>query len=325
VSAWTEGPNIDTVGAILDANGAWLESNDDATADSNHFGVTRALAAGRYYVQVGHWEPDGTGTYNLRIRADRVDAVNYTDLWSDPSENGWGININHQGNTLFATLYTYDANGAPMWLVMSNGDRQPDGSFQGPLYRGTGPAFNAQPWGATALTSVGSMRIAFTGSKTATLTYTVGGTQVTKAISRFEYASPSSCKWSAFDRAYTFNFQDLWLSPSEPGWGVNLAQQGTVVFATLFTYDRGGRDLWLVMSQGDQTAAGGFTGTLYRTSGPAFNASPWVPAQATAVGTMGFSFTDGNHGVLTYTYDGTTVTKQIQRYVFGAVRPSCES
>jgi hypothetical protein len=66
-----------------------------------------------------------------------------TALWWNPAESGWGLNLNHQGNILFGTLYTYDAAGAPLWLMMSNGAMQSDGaSFTGDLYRTTGPAFS---------------------------------------------------------------------------------------------------------------------------------------------------------------------------------------
>src|SRR5215471_9867997 len=47
---------------------------------------------------------------------------NYTGLWwADPagSESGWGINFAHQGDTIFATWFTYDSTGAGMWLVMT--------------------------------------------------------------------------------------------------------------------------------------------------------------------------------------------------------------
>jgi hypothetical protein len=81
VSVWTEGANLDTVGALLDSRGVSLENNDDAGASDNHFGITRSLAAGTYYVQVSHWESAGTGAYNLRMRADLL-GTNYTDLWS---------------------------------------------------------------------------------------------------------------------------------------------------------------------------------------------------------------------------------------------------
>ena len=43
------------------------------------------MQPGTYYVQVGHWEPTGTGVYNFRMRADVVDA-NYTALWWNPAE-----------------------------------------------------------------------------------------------------------------------------------------------------------------------------------------------------------------------------------------------
>ena len=36
-------------------------------------------------------------------------AANYTALWWNPAESGWGVNFNHQGNILFGTLFTYDA------------------------------------------------------------------------------------------------------------------------------------------------------------------------------------------------------------------------
>src|SRR5206468_7183255 len=51
-------------------------------------------------------------------------SSNYSDLWwRSPagSENGWGVNITHQGDILFATWFTYDASGRGLWLVLSNG------------------------------------------------------------------------------------------------------------------------------------------------------------------------------------------------------------
>jgi len=323
VSAWTEGANLDTVGSILDSRGVALETSDDAQASDNHFGITRRLGAGTYYVQVGHWEPAGTGAYNLRLRAD-PDQTNYTDLWSNPAENGWGLNLNHQGNLLFGAVFTYDESGMPLWLVMSDGTRQADGSFQGTLYRGTGPAFNA-PWRPPALTAVGTMRIAFASADTGTLSYTYNGAQLTKSISRFVYSTRTSCSWSMFDRSLADNFQDLWWKPGEAGWGVNVAHQGDILFASLYTYDESGRDLWLVMSAGRKTGTGQYSGTLYRTTGPVFNVATWRDATPVSVGTMSFAFSDGKTGTLTYTYNGITVTKQIERFVFAPLKTQCES
>src|SRR5262249_16888431 len=47
-------------------------------------------------------------------------ATNYQDLWwASPagSESGWGINLTHQGDTLFVTWFTYDVDHTPMWLA----------------------------------------------------------------------------------------------------------------------------------------------------------------------------------------------------------------
>ncbi|HUP30401.1 MAG TPA: trypsin-like peptidase domain-containing protein [Usitatibacter sp.] len=324
VTAWTEGANLDTVGAILDSRGVSLENNDDVRVADNHFGITRSLEAGTYYVQVAHFEPAGTGSYNLRVKADLL-GTNYTDLWSTATESGWGLNLNHQGNVIFGSLFTYDAAGIPMWLVMSEGTRQSDGSYQGTLYRGTGPAFNTVPWHAATLVGVGTMRLVFSGADAGTLTYTFNGTSVTKSITRFTYAKRPSCTWSAFDRSFADNYQDLWWNPAEQGWGVNIAHQDDILFASLYTYDAAGRGLWLVMSSGHKTGEGQYSGTLYRTTGPAFNASPWVDAVNVAVGTMSFAFTNGNAGTLTYTFNGVTVTKQIERFVFAPMKVQCES
>ncbi|HYC35321.1 MAG TPA: trypsin-like peptidase domain-containing protein [Usitatibacter sp.] len=319
VSAWTEGANLDTVGNILDSQGNNLEANDDAQTADNHFGLTMRLDAGTYFVQVGHFDSAGTGSYNLRIRADSVDSVNRTALWWNAAEPGWGLNVNHQGNKIFATLFTYDASG-PMWLVMSDGARQADGSYEGALYRTAGSG----PFGPATSTEVGRMRIAFQGNNGATLTYSVNGTQVTKALTRQEFSTLSECTWSAFDRSFEQNYQDLWSNAAEPGWGVNLTQQGNTLFATLFTYDSGGRPTWLVMSAGAPTAVGGFSGPLYRTSGPVFNAAAWMPATATQVGTMTFTPSNGNRATLTWTVNGLGNTKQVTRQAFGAVKPLCE-
>ncbi len=253
--------------------------------------------------------------------------------WASPagSESGWGLNVAHQGDIVFATLFTYDAAGAPLWLVMSAGLKQADGvTYAGTLYRTTGPAFNASPFTpitAANLTAVGTMSIAFPATGAATLNYTVNGAAVAKTIVKQVYGQRAAdCVPTTASRAALANYQDLWWNPAESGWGVNITQQDQILFATLFTYDAGGRNLWLVMSNGQRQADGSYLGELYRTTGPAFNAVPFTPigaANVTAVGTMRFRFTDGGNGTLTYTYQGATVTKAITRQEFASPLPSC--
>jgi hypothetical protein len=122
-------------------------------------------------------------------------APNYTALWwGGQAESGWGINVNHQGDILFATLFDYDTSGNPMWWFMSDGRKQADGSYLGALYAAhDAPAFDAQPFTPITpanLTTVGSMRLRYTNGTTGTLTYTIDGRTVVKTIARQVFSSP---------------------------------------------------------------------------------------------------------------------------------------
>ncbi|HUQ28280.1 MAG TPA: hypothetical protein VM051_06790 [Usitatibacter sp.] len=124
------------------------------------------------------------------------------------------------------------------------------------------------------------------------------------------------------------SYQGLWLKTpfaSESGWGINFTHQGTVLFATWFTYDTDGGGMWLVMSSGNQTGPGRYEGDILRTTGPGFNAAPFTPladSNYTRVGTLTVTFSDVNTGSMTYTVNGVTQTKPIARYVYAAA-PTC--
>ncbi|MBK7658591.1 MAG: trypsin-like peptidase domain-containing protein [Betaproteobacteria bacterium] len=79
----------DTVGLLLDRDGAGLEHNDDAQTSSVDFGLTSSVTAGTYYLAVSRWESGGTGPYQLRLEFQAI-GDNFTDLWWIPSESGWG-------------------------------------------------------------------------------------------------------------------------------------------------------------------------------------------------------------------------------------------
>jgi hypothetical protein len=267
------------------------------------------------------------------------DSPIYQGLWWNPAESGWGLNTTHQGNVIFATLFTYASDGAPLWLVASNLARVPMGgggygmggeyeeeqySYSGPLYRTTGPAFNQVPWTSIGFGEVGTMTITWLTPSNALLTYTFNGAPVTKLVQRQVFASPvPECVATSGSRAAEANYQDLWWNPAESGWGINLVHQGALIFATLFTYGDGGRDKWFVASGLARQADGAFTGALYATTGPAFNTSPWQPIGFGQVGNMRLAFSDGENGTLTYNVGTATVTKQIQRQVFGSVTAAC--
>jgi len=327
VSLFTTG-TMDTIGTLLDSEGREIDTNDDAdpgnTQHDFNMGITKQLNQGTYYVVVAPWDPAVTGPYTLHMAAATADNNNYTDIWWNAAESGWGINLNHQGTVIFGTLFNYDAVG-PMWVVATM-IRQSDGSFSGDLYRTTGNPFNAAYSPTVQVnTLVGTMRVAFTTASTGTLTYVVNGVSVTKAISRQPLSTtPPTCTFTTADRSIATNYQDLWWNRNEPGWGININQQGTVVFATLFTYGLDGKGTWFVMN-GSRVAGttNRFSGDLYRTTGSAFNA-PWAAGSATKVGTMTFAFDTGTDGTMTYSVDGVSVTKLISRQVFGSPATLCQ-
>jgi len=180
----------DTVGLLLDAGGERIASNDDAQTSGVDFGLTQRVGPGMHYLAVTRWESAGTGPYALSVELSPV-TENYTDLWWNPEESGWGINFTHQGDIVFATLFTYAADGRPLWFVMSRGDRVPGTRiFEGALYRTAGPPFDASPWRPITYREVGRMQVAFTDGKSATLAYSVDGIEVRKQIVRQVFAVP---------------------------------------------------------------------------------------------------------------------------------------
>jgi len=260
-------------------------------------------------------------------------ALNVQGLWwSSPagSESGWGVNLTQQGDILFATWFTYDADGSGLWLVMSDGAKTGGNTYSGTLYRTTGPAFDASPWDPSKVTAtaVGSATFAFGGANDGTFTYTVSGVTQSKAITRQIFANPVPTCVAAETLAASSNYSDLWWrSPagSESGWGVNVTHQGDTLFATWFTYDADGKGLWLVMSNGAKTGPGTYSGALYRTTGPAFSATPWDPLQVgvTQVGTATFTFADASDGTFAYTVGGVSQSKPITRQVYAAPATVC--
>jgi len=199
--------------------------------------------------------------------------------------------------------------------------RDASGRFAGTLYRTAGPPFNSASWSAITVTEVGSMTLAFAGNDRAALTYSVDGVTVAKTIERQVFSTPPTCTLTSEARGGATNYQDLWWNPTESGWGLNLTHQGLLMFATLFVYAPDGRPMWLVASSLARQPDGTFTGDLYRTSGPPFNASPWSAIQVTPVGTMTLVFASGQSALLVYTVNGARVTQSIQRQVFGT-RPT---
>jgi serine protease len=126
---------------------------------------------------------------------------NYQDLWwAAPagSQAGWGINLTHEGDTMFITWFTYDVDRTPMWMVATV-TKAGLSSYTGDLIRlASGPPFNAVPFpplgspgGATGST-VGSIQLAFFDGNSGTLTYTANGETQSRDITREVFTAPGT-------------------------------------------------------------------------------------------------------------------------------------
>lgn len=117
-------------------------------------------------------------------------ANNYQDLWWNPNESGWGINISQQGNNMFATWFIYGANSQPTWIFLSNANRSGalGNTFTDKIYQATsGSPFSAVPFvpsQGTNFREIGTASLVFSDARTGTLTYNIDGVQVVKQITR---------------------------------------------------------------------------------------------------------------------------------------------
>ncbi len=175
-------------------NGALTFSDaDNAVFDYSVNGVSQSKAITRFDLGTG---PQVSCSYSASPNL--AGATNYQDLWWVPGgeESGWGVNLVHQGDTIFATWYTYDLDGTPLWL---SGLMQRVGAtdvYAGPLLRTSGPRFDDyRSADLEPNQTVGSATLTFTNGNDATFTYTVQlagmGAPMTQAkpITRFLFTA----------------------------------------------------------------------------------------------------------------------------------------
>ena len=117
---------------------------------------------------------------------------------------------------------------------------------------------------------------------------------------------------------YSTDYTDLWWGgTSESGWGINLIQQGEVIFATMFVYASDNTAHWYSASAllpvGGSTTL--FSGDLTESRGPWLGGPTFDPnaVTRTTVGAMAVAFSGPNNAALSYSVNGVQVNKQITR------------
>ena len=115
-------------------------------------------------------------------------ANDYTALWWNPAESGWGISLTQQFNTIFAAWFAYDASANPIWYVATNCAVSGSGC-SGDLYQVSGGSWPGVAWAGTplAFAKVGAISFNFAGTgntTTGTMNYSINGVSATRTISK---------------------------------------------------------------------------------------------------------------------------------------------
>lgn len=235
------------------------------------------------------WRHQDTFNFPIETLASAASS-NYSDMWWNPLESGWGLAILDHETQLFGIWYTYDASGRPKWFTIPGGTLSSDRRhFTGDLYSTTGPSFTASTFNpaSVAVAKVGTASFDFSPpgvtSGMAVFNYTLNGISGSKQIQRQPFGT-SAPNWGVDNT-------DLWWNANESGWGVSLIQHGSTAFGVFFLYDTDGQPLWVVMPGGTFYGSR-FSGPVFTTRGPAFSAVPFNPAavNVTPAGSASFNF-----------------------------------
>jgi hypothetical protein len=117
-------------------------------------------------------------------------AGQYTDLWYNPQESGWGVNVVQQLETAFVTLFTYGPDGRPTWYYASDARVTAYGAgglplFSGTLYRAEGP-WHGAPFDAAKFkpVAVGTIDLELLGRSSMRVHSLIDGVRDTRQVVR---------------------------------------------------------------------------------------------------------------------------------------------
>jgi hypothetical protein len=99
---------------------------------------------------------------DLLLRQAAGPLEDYSDIWSSTTDSGSGMNITQRpSGATFVVWFTYDAQGAPMWLTMQGGHWDTVSRLSGTVYRAdrTGRAMAQQAIGQAVLSFLAPDRV----------------------------------------------------------------------------------------------------------------------------------------------------------------------
>lgn len=118
-------------------------------------------------------------------------STDNSDLWLTRNEDGWGVQIVHRADVMFATIYVYDADHFPIYytatLIYTGTNASGNAVWVGDLYLTNGPWFGAPAFSTSQVTyrKVGQAAFVPQLVETASLAYSVDSVTVNKQIYRY--------------------------------------------------------------------------------------------------------------------------------------------
>jgi hypothetical protein len=126
----------------------------------------------------------------LLSAAFRVGAIDYTDLYYVPGEEGWGANVVQSDSFMFVTFFIYGQDNKPAWYSAQL-TRDGTGNYNGKLYATTG-TYYPSPWKPAdqTTTEAGTASFQPTSAYTAKLIYTVAKPAAQPTVTKLVQRQP---------------------------------------------------------------------------------------------------------------------------------------
>ena len=121
--------------------------------------------------------------------AGAASTTNFSDQWWNADESGWGASILQQRDVLFVDLFVYGSDGKPTWFTAAASHQGTNSAghqvFSGTLNQTVGPYYGgAFDPAAVGYRAVGTLTFEADTVSSATLSYSVDGTQIVKRVTR---------------------------------------------------------------------------------------------------------------------------------------------
>jgi hypothetical protein len=129
------------------------------------------------------------GNFGALLAAAAAPMNDFTDLWWNADESGWGLSITqHADNRIFVLWATHGPDGRALWLSMPDAKWSGVAEVRGTLYESSGPGYS-QPFDAARVgfNVVGEATLAFRDADNGTFAYLVDGVRGSKPITRLRF------------------------------------------------------------------------------------------------------------------------------------------